>query len=134
MKVIGLFKEMVLGADPKAIGISDMVGKLSKTEVISVLEYLKSGVGVFDVMGAERDPLNHSVILSGAASLISDGYWIWRLDLPYYVEKYQIQLNEEFLRQVASPVGREIEIEADIQSKWQGIVACYKAACTAFKL
>lgn len=57
MKVIGLFKEMIASANPKALGLSDIVGKLSKSEVDSVLEYLESGVIVFDVMGAERDPL-----------------------------------------------------------------------------
>ncbi|RAM66396.1 hypothetical protein [Herbaspirillum rubrisubalbicans] len=90
MKVIGLFKEVIPDANQTAAGLTDIAGKLSKFEVISVLEYLKSGVVVFDVIGADRDPLNQSVVISGAASLISDGYWIWRLDLAYYVEKYQI--------------------------------------------
>ncbi|WP_051156297.1 hypothetical protein [Herbaspirillum huttiense] len=132
MKVIGLFKEVIPGANQTAAGLTDIAGKLSKFEVISVLEYLKSGVAVFDVMGADRDPLNQSVVISGAASLLSDGYWIWRLDLGYYVEKYQIQLDHDFLEQVASPVRKKIN-EADALSSWMEILTCYESACAAFK-
>ncbi|MCP1572307.1 hypothetical protein J2S30_000686 [Herbaspirillum rubrisubalbicans] len=132
MKVIGLFKEVIPGANQTAAGLTDIAGKLSKFEVISVLEYLKSGVAVFDVMGAERDPLNQSVVISGAASLLSDGYWIWRLDLAYYVEKYQIQLESDFLGQVAACVRKKIN-EADVLSNWMEILTCYESVCASFK-
>lgn len=65
--------------------------------------------------------------------MISDGYWIWRLDLPYYVEKYQIQLDGDFLRHVVSPIKEKIKAEAEILSNWMEIVSCYEAACGAFK-
>lgn len=97
MKVIGLFRELGAHISQTVPGIQSMVNGLPEDEVGSIARYLKSGVPVFDVMGASNDPLDKSVCIPGGPSLVSDGTWIWRNDLVYFVEKYRVKLPVDFV-------------------------------------
>lgn len=64
-----------------------------------VARYLRSCTTVLDVMERMPDVLDGSnVELTG--SLITDGFWYWREDLAYYVEKYHVDLGSEFISDV----------------------------------
>ncbi|MGI5182566.1 hypothetical protein ACQEVZ_40555 [Dactylosporangium sp. CA-152071] len=34
--------------------------------------------------------------MSGASSLLTDGVWVWRRDLAYYLRRYHVALPDEF--------------------------------------
>jgi len=131
MEVIGLFRELVPSADASSVGIRDLIGQISDQERAPIVTYLRNAVPVFDVMGAEHDPFDKSVCISGAPSLISDGYWIWRYDLEYYVDRYKIELNRAFVEMVVSG-HRKYIVDATVQAKWAEILRCYDAACRRF--
>ncbi|KAB1987024.1 hypothetical protein F8144_19790 [Streptomyces triticiradicis] len=38
--------------------------------------------------------------LSGIGSLYTDGIWLWRQDLSYYLAKYHVSLPPDFVTQV----------------------------------
>lgn len=49
-------------------------------------------------MSAGSDVLNPEAgFLPGIGSLYTDGDWLWREDLSYYVTKYHVSLPGEFL-------------------------------------
>ncbi|MGW0790183.1 hypothetical protein ACWD04_18505 [Streptomyces sp. NPDC002911] len=61
-------------------------------------------------MGAERDVITGDEWIPGAGSLVTEGTWMWPVELRHYVERYHTQLPEDFLaavraaRYTASPV------------------------------
>ncbi|MFD7685296.1 hypothetical protein [Streptomyces sp. NPDC059781] len=59
--------------------------------------------------------------MTGIGSLITDGTWLWREDLPYYIARYHVSLPDRFLERVRSlnyvaptvPENRLIEISTE---------------------
>ena len=51
-------------------------------------------------MGAESDVLGSEKFIIGGASAMTDGEWIWREDLRFYVATYHVGLPEDFLASV----------------------------------
>jgi hypothetical protein len=52
-------------------------------------------------MGAQADVLDpEGPTLVGAGSLLTDGVWLWREDLAYYVATYHLALPRDFLARV----------------------------------
>ena len=86
MKVVGLFRELDREMSPSLGSIHDLRGKLSPDAASLVKEYLQQGTPIFDVMGVSADPLDEKFVFSGGPSLLSDGFWVWRSDLYYFVE------------------------------------------------
>ncbi|RLU90393.1 hypothetical protein CTZ27_20880 [Streptomyces griseocarneus] len=60
-------------------------------------EYLNSGHPLLDVMETTVDVLAGSFHVPGGSSVLTDGEFVWRADLPSYVEEYLIWLPPEFL-------------------------------------
>ena len=132
MKVIGLFRELVSKPKPSSTGIKELIGILKGDIKYKTLDYIRRGTGVFDVMGAERDVLNEKIVINGASSLVSDGFWIWRLDLAYYVEKYGIGLDREFLAEIENDA-RQPEREQNVIAKFEEILRAYNEATREFE-
>lgn len=61
-----------------------------------VLGYLESGYTLIDMMGRESDILDDETSIPGGSSIMTDGEWIWRQDLIYYVRRYSLHLPYEF--------------------------------------
>ncbi|OSP38959.1 hypothetical protein B7767_34455 [Streptomyces sp. 13-12-16] len=40
--------------------------------------------------------------MTGIGSLITDGTWLWREDLSYYIAKYHVSLPNDFLERIRS--------------------------------
>ena len=97
MKVIGLFREINHGCDPSLQTIHNESGVLSDDEAKLISKYLRNGIPVIDIMGASIDPLDQSIVMPGGPSLVSDGDWVWRQDLAYFVEKYKVRLPKDFV-------------------------------------
>ncbi|WP_405551741.1 hypothetical protein [Streptomyces sp. NBC_01171] len=65
-----------------------------------VLAYLDAGHEIFTAMGAERDVIGDDVWITGAGSLITDGTWMWPIELAYYVRRHHVALLPEFLNHI----------------------------------
>jgi hypothetical protein len=53
-------------------------------------------------MGPERDVLSPALKLIAPSHLLTDGLWLWQLDLAYYVANYHASLPEEFVARMRS--------------------------------
>ncbi|WP_192581016.1 hypothetical protein [Micromonospora noduli] len=65
------------------------------------------------MMGAEIDVLGSGRHLVGGASVLTDGEWLWRDDLRYYLATYRVQLPTEFLETVRGNDYRVPELRGD---------------------
>lgn len=72
-------------------------GEMNPEAVEAVAAYLDRGIPVFDIMEATRDPFDADSEVYGGPSLISDGVWVWRYDLSYYVRRYAAGLPHDFI-------------------------------------
>lgn len=125
MRVIGVFKEL----EPQAEllpGFNELRNSLNPEVRGRVAKYLSGGVPVFDVMGASRDPENPEHFIPGGPSLISDGEWVWRNDLQYFVANYGIGLPEEFVRKAMA--GNIKLNESEIIAIWEKVLEAYERA------
>ncbi|MDN3292619.1 hypothetical protein QWM81_00880 [Streptomyces ficellus] len=98
MKLIGFYQEM----DPNyaaawggSIPAPDS-GK-GKYPVVKLVSYLTSGHPLLDVTELTTDVINGAFRVPGGSSVLTDGEFVWRADLAKYVERYHIDLPEEFL-------------------------------------
>ncbi|WP_142212975.1 hypothetical protein [Streptomyces sp. SLBN-118] len=67
-----------------------------------ILAYLSSGTEIFSAMGAERDVVTGDEWIPGAGSLVTDGTWMWPIELHHYVKRYHAELPEDFLATMRS--------------------------------
>jgi len=119
---VGKFRE--LSDDVSDESMHDAVNGMSETEASVVARYLRSGLGLIDVMELRPDVIDGTRI-SESASILGDGDWVWREDLAHYVEKYRIALEPDFLasivRQVETPSDQRLEqIIGEAMRLWQG--------------
>lgn len=96
LKEAGFFREF--GHDePDSPSLNDGVGKLTDGDVQKIITYLYSGVPLIVTPGAANDVLSDDVISVGPPHIMTDGVWVWRRDLAYYVENYRVELPETFI-------------------------------------
>ena len=74
----------------------------SHSDKDSILKYLRSGIDAGAVMMIDYDYVCQPEATIGEIVLKSDGKWIWPSSLAYYVEKYDIQLPEQFVFEMRS--------------------------------
>jgi hypothetical protein len=129
MKAIGLIAELERGANLAHLkSIRELRHGLPASDVPKVCRYLDGGITAVDVMEATRDPLDESVSIPGGPSLVSDGQWVWRRDLSYYVERYAIALDPEFVRHALSSDAPARPTEDEVISRFREIIAAYDEA------
>lgn len=123
--MIGLFRELDAQLSQNLNSIHDFAWGLSSDIADIIFEYLINGVPVFDVMGVTVDPFDGTIIITGGPSLVSDGEWIWRSDLSYFVKKYRVKFPDEFIAYVlqrkSAPCNRD-----EILENWQEILDAYE--------
>ncbi|WP_329177353.1 hypothetical protein [Streptomyces sp. NBC_01477] len=85
------------GAADDAPSLRDAVRDTGPWDEDSVIAYLESALEVYSTMGAERDALTGDEWISGSGSLLTDGTWIWPIDLAHYVRRHHAALPTEFL-------------------------------------
>lgn len=113
IKRVGFFREFApQDVDPSAPSVHDAVRPYGLHDESGLLAYLASGTEIFSAMGAERDAITGDEWIPGAGSLVTDGTWMWPVELRHYVERYHAELPEEFMAAVraarysAAPVTR----------------------------
>ncbi|MFE5867019.1 hypothetical protein ACFQ6V_00035 [Streptomyces roseifaciens] len=97
MKVLG-FHEETWQTIPGSVGsIRDVVTDAPSPEEQEVAAYLRGGHVLFASMGVVDDVLGSGESIVGGGSLFTDGEWVWRGDLSFYVTTYHLALPDEFV-------------------------------------
>lgn len=114
LKRTGFFKEMKYGEE-KDPSIFASINKPVDDKAL-ICSYLRNGY----VMAACSDVVN-DVVSPGNGAIgspddLTDGFWLWPGDLVYYVEKYDLKLDDDFVDYMKShswSVPQDISIDFD---------------------
>ncbi|MEU4178521.1 hypothetical protein [Streptomyces sp. NPDC026589] len=129
MKIADFFEELWLPSFGTPVGsIKDNVTSNRYSDVEEITQYLLSGHDLFSVMGSSEDVMGSGETVLGGDSIYSDGEWIWRGDLCFYVRKYNVRLPEEFLsrmreKQYLMPAENEPELRRLAQKVHDSLTA-----------
>ena len=111
MKFVGYFEELE-PTMPRKVSMRRVVGKLDANLAGALAGYLRSGalvaavpLAAFDVLSLDRKP-------TPAPHVLTDGEYVWRGDLAYYVETYLVGLPRRFTRH-AELSGYKVDIDAN---------------------
>jgi hypothetical protein len=95
-KRFGFFRELY-DDDPADPSLRDAVRPTAHADGSRIVAYLEAGIGLAGVGKFVGDVLNPDARFGVSPSLLSDGAWLWRADLAYYVKTYHIELPDEFV-------------------------------------
>ena len=96
LKTIGFYRELRHGFKDGE-SILKQVNKNALENEIRVIEYLDSGKILCVSPGLIYDILDEQKEIIGSLDIRTDGIWAWPSDLSYYVKKYHLTLNNEFV-------------------------------------
>jgi hypothetical protein len=65
-----------------------------------ITRYLLAGHDLFSVMGSSEDVLGSGQTILGGDSICSDGEWVWRGDIWFYVRTHHVTLPTEFVERI----------------------------------
>lgn len=104
VQVLAFYAELFPG-DPRcaARSLKTTLRDAPMVDADRVAQYLMNGVRVVDadhgtddvITGRIRKPASR--FLLGGPTLVTDGAWVWRRDLVYYVTNYHVALDESFV-------------------------------------
>ncbi|CAM5361310.1 hypothetical protein [Streptomyces fumanus] len=102
VRSVGFFAELSPGWGLPTDGpIGDAVRPVGEPDEDGIVAYLMNGTGLWSEMSATTDVLDpEGPTLAGAGSLRTDGTWVWRDDLSYYVHRHHVVLPAPFLARV----------------------------------
>ncbi|MGV9322224.1 hypothetical protein [Streptomyces sp. NPDC003660] len=96
---VRLYRE--LGAlEGGAPSLRDAARAVGERDEGRVLAYLDACPEIYTTMGAERDVIADDVWITGAGSLITDGTWVWPIELAHYVRRHHVALPHEFITHI----------------------------------
>lgn len=67
-----------------------------------IYRYLKAGITVVACGGVVKDIVDSNNGIAGCPDLLTDGIWLWPGDLAYYVKKYHLKLDEDFIKSMSN--------------------------------
>ncbi len=116
LKEVGFFAELGEGSKPGP-SLRESVRDRREKDERKLIAYLKKGVFLFACPELGRDVLDESARLTLIPHILTDGVWVWRGDLRYYVKKYHVELPEDFLFHVRSrlytpPKKKDLNLDA----------------------
>ena len=101
MKILGFYSELWDKRAGTPDGpIRNFVREAPETDEQRILAYLKAGHEFLTVMGKSDDVLSSGEQILGGDSLFTDGEWVWRGDLRFYLHVYHVALPAVFLRSI----------------------------------
>lgn len=114
LKRLGFFRELRHG-DPNGPSLKALLGTKPNYEPDLVIRYLRSGVLRIGSPGVSKDVLDPTGKVIGAPNILTDGTWAWPEDLAYYIERYRIELPQDFTSHLAQnsyrpPTSGEIDL------------------------
>ena len=94
---LGFYNEMPHGDknDPSILKSVREGGELEEEKIIN---YLKGGMVLVACGGVTKDVINPDNGISGCPDMLTDGIWLWPGDLAYYVKKYHLELDKNFIK------------------------------------
>lgn len=97
IKILGFYEEFWPTGTGKTDGsIREFLTDEPGTMEEEAAEYLRRGHEIFSSMGVAEDVLGSGEVVLGGGSVYTDGEWIWRRDLEFYLLRYHLRLPEEF--------------------------------------
>ncbi|MGC5377491.1 hypothetical protein ACPXB1_03305 [Micromonospora sp. DT68] len=98
LKAAGMFREFgpVRSVEPQQ-SIFDSVIDEELPDAAQVVTYLNSGHVLIDVMDVADDAFDSTRQVMNGPTVLTDGDWLWRKDLAYYVRRHRIAVPEDFL-------------------------------------
>lgn len=127
MRMIGLFRELDSSASESIPSIRDVVNELTGDQARLIANHLRNGVPVVDFMETTFDPFDKKICFPGGSSLLSDGTWVWRDDLAYFVETYRVGLAADFVMQALAN-GLVRASPDSVIEQWKDVLAAYERA------
>ncbi|MCX4989221.1 MULTISPECIES: DUF4279 domain-containing protein [unclassified Streptomyces] len=108
----GFFPELAPGWGLPLDGpMRDSVKATGEPDEAEIIAYLRNGAGIWSEMSAGPDVLDpEAPDLSGIGSLYTDGTWLWRQDLPYYLGRYHVSLPPDFVTHIRNAHHRVPEV------------------------
>ncbi|MFE1440925.1 hypothetical protein [Streptomyces sp. NPDC058739] len=102
LRSVGFFTELAPGWGlPLDGSIQDAVRPAGEPDEHLIVAYLRRGTGLWSEMSAGPDVLDpEAPHLTAIGSLYTDGTWLWREDLPYYLATYHLALPAAFVDHV----------------------------------
>ncbi|MFF3518677.1 hypothetical protein [Streptomyces sp. NPDC002573] len=101
MKILGFYAELWDERAGTPDGpVRDFVREAPEPDEQRILAYLKAGHEILSVMGKSDDVLGSGEQILGGDSLFTDGAWVWRGDLRFYLHGYHVALPVEFLQSI----------------------------------
>jgi hypothetical protein len=99
MKTAGMFIELgrVKQPDPQP-SILTTVSPEPLPDTDRVVAYLRAGHDLIAMMDVQNDVFDSSQKVLSGSSIKTDGDWLWREDLAYYVSRHDVAIPEEFLQ------------------------------------
>ena len=97
LKHIGFFRELQHG-DPNGPSLKSAVRPAPNYETKDIVKYLRTAPLLVASPGLVRDILDPVAPIIGAPNILTDGEWAWPEDLAHYVENYNVDLPQEFVR------------------------------------
>ncbi|MFG1604133.1 hypothetical protein [Actinoplanes sp. NPDC049265] len=98
MRTAGMFAELGrVKQDEPQPSITDHVLASPLPDADRVVAYLRAGHRLLDFMDISDDVFDPSRQVLGGPSVLTDGDWMWRDDLAYYVEWHQVTPPPELL-------------------------------------
>ncbi len=88
----------------KGMGLPSMRNSFCKEPykgMDKIIEYLKNG-SITYVTATKNVDIFTNEVLPGFRSGMTDGKYTWNSVLPYYVQKYNLKLNDDFIQHVLS--------------------------------
>jgi hypothetical protein len=101
LRLLGFYEELGPG-ESYASSMREAMRDRPGPDEDGLTRYLSSGYVVFDVMETSADVISGDRRIIGAPSFVTDGEWLWRLDLVSYVSRYHLCLPSDFAEHARS--------------------------------
>ena len=96
LKTVGYYRELP-NVKRNDDSILDFIRKGDPSLIKRICSYLESGVPLIVIPEICKDVIHPEKGTSGVSSEYTDGKWLWRGDLQYYVKNYNLKLPDEFI-------------------------------------
>lgn len=98
-RFFGFFREQPHSAGSR-ISIHDGLGTDPNRDASAVAGYLRGGTVMLEADEIVRDLLDPGHPVIGSLALLTDGAWVWPVDLPHYVERHGLRIPDDFLERI----------------------------------
>ncbi|MDK1473074.1 hypothetical protein QNO07_06505 [Streptomyces sp. 549] len=104
VRIAGGFKEFWWCAEESCPhhkdSLTDHTRGKAEADVIPIADYFDHGHALWEIMGVAVDVLGSEQGIVGGYSIVTDGEWIWRQDLGFYVRTYNLSLPTDLLSRI----------------------------------